>query len=146
MLEANRKLGGGFGGAVVGQDYEAAHALFAPSLAASTSAYDLEDAVQAKIDEISEIIGLGRSAHPGGYELAEVDATLEELRGPRPFDPPREIPAEVTGETYRGWVRVRFVPGEGGGVDIDAWFDVWLLVVDLGDGPRVGFLEIVDSD
>ena len=146
MSDVYRGLAARFADAIVDQDYEAAHALFAKGLAAAVSAYDLEDRIQGAIDEVSEIIGLESAAHPGAYSVTQAPATLEELRGPRPFDPPREIAADVTPETFRRWMRVRFTPGPGSPVEIDAWFDVWIVVVESASVPAVGYFEIVDAD
>lgn len=146
MLSAYRELAGRFGDAIVEQDYEAAWALFAPWLREAVSAYDLEDLVQAKIDEVAEIIGVSRSAHPGAYVTAEGEESLEDLRAARPLEPPRRIPAEVTLGNFRNWLRVRFTPGGAPGVEIDAWFDAWLLVVEAEDELRVGYLEVADAE
>jgi hypothetical protein len=146
MPERYRKLAAAFAEAIVSQDYEAAHGLFAPWLSAAVSADDLEDRVQTAIDEVSEIIGLTGSAHPGSFSVTPVDASLDELRAPRPFDPPRAIAPEVTPETYRAWMKVQFVPGPDSSVEIDAWFDVWLALAETDDGLAIGYVEVVDAD
>jgi hypothetical protein len=66
------------------------------------------------------------------------------LRRAPSWRPARAIPAEVTAENFRQWMSVQFLADDS--VEIDAWFDMWLAVVEVDGRNAIGYFELEDPD
>ena len=57
-----------------------------------------------------------------------------------------QIPEEITQENYRKRLVVEFTPSEEEEIDVDAWLDFWMIVVEEDGKMRIGYFEIEDPD
>jgi hypothetical protein len=144
MKQEHREFATRFADAIVAKDFDSAHGLLAPWLQREMSPADLQAVVEARLREMMEYAGTDELTYPVGYDVDGNSCTIADLREPRSWAPPRPIPPEVTPENFRQWACLQFLADEG--LDIDAWFDLWMIVVETDEGYGVGYFELEDPD
>jgi hypothetical protein len=105
---------------------------------------DLQELVEARLREMMEYAGCDELTYPVAYEVDGNICTLEDLQEPSSYAPPRPIPPDVTPENFRKWACIQFLADEE--VDIDAWFDLWAILVEADGRYGVGYFELEDPD
>ena len=144
MEDAHREFAGRFGDAILARDYEAAHALLAPWLRRELTPEGLREVIEARLREMMEYAGCDELTYPVGYDVDGNSSTVDDLREERSWAPPRPIPDEVTAENFRKWACIQFLADDD--VDIDAWFDLWMIMVESDGRYGVGYFELEDPD
>lgn len=129
------------GSAVVAEDFSAAHNMLADWLQHSITADDLRTRIVAKLRELADEWGFDETRCPKQCEVDEGDMSLAELRSEFP-----DLPPEVTDENFRQWASIQFLPGDDEKVELDAYFDWWLLLVEVEGRTAVGHFVIEDPD
>jgi flavodoxin len=147
MKEEYTEFAARFAQTIVDEDFEAAHALFAPWLQKEMSPGAFRAEVEKWLWEMNEIWGIEELIFPDAFEISHNSSTLEELRKKESWREPRKISDEVTEENFRQWMVIQFMPDETDErVELDGWFDFWFILVETGGGLRVGFFELADVD
>lgn len=144
--EQYREFAAGFARAVIAKDFTSAHRMLAAWLRPSVTAEGLARLIEEKVAEIAEANELEGELHPGSYEIDWNISSLQDLRGMPSYAEPRTIPAEVTEENYRQWMVIQFQPKEDEDLDIDAYLDFWIIVVEEGGEHKIGYYEIEYPD
>ena len=132
------------GAAVLARDFDAAHAMLAPWLQRETTPAGLRETIEARLREMMEYAGCDELTYPVGFDVDGNSSTVDDLRKERSWAPPRPIPAEVTPENFRKWACIQFLADDD--VDIDAWFDLWMIMVEVDGRYGVGYFELEDPD
>ena len=149
-MELNTEYRGfadGFAAAVVARDFDRAHGCLASWLGRTVSADELRRIVEDEVHVTAEAAGAPPDVFPATYEIGWNASTLASLREPRSYALVRAIAEEVTDENFRQWMKVQFQPGlDEDGLDIDAYFDLWMVVVDEDGRLAVGYFETTDPD
>ena len=74
-------------------------------------------------------------------ELREHDSP--EYAYGRPY---KRIPDEITEANFRKWMVIQFLPDEDAGIEFDAFYDFWFMLVEIDGRFRVGYYKIEDPD
>jgi hypothetical protein len=117
-----------FGDAVVESNFNAAASLLAPWLHKTFPPAKLKKFV---LDAMIE-----GAPEAGGVDVHRGSAHLQDLRKIR------TIPEDIKLENFRGWVCLQFVPGPDEETDFDFCYQLWVIVVELAEGMKVGYLEV----
>lgn len=140
IQEDCRKIAGEFAIAVIDANYAHAYAILAPWVQAQMSEAALQQSIDSMIGEIAQARNIPEPHRPIDYRLDVQNLSLNSLRGCGD----RTIPEEVTASNYRCWMTIQFVADEATG--LDAWFDFWCVMVQLPEGFRIGYFEIVEVE
>lgn len=152
MIESHQQSAAAFANAVIVQDYDAAHQMLAPWLQPVVSPARLREFVETELREVAEAAELDEMTYPSQFEIDGNSSTVDELRDLRSYRTSRrsndEIPPEVTRENFRQWLRITFMPSEAEQLelDVDAWLDFWLILVETDGALRIGYFELEDPD
>jgi hypothetical protein len=129
--------------AIIANDYAAADALLAPWLQGRTA---LREGVEARIRDMLVEWGIEEPIHPTACDLDGNSAiTVETLREPDWDDSIPDVPAELTDANFRYWMCLQFKPTEGE-VEFDAFFDLWIALVEHDGAIRGGYFKFTDPD
>jgi hypothetical protein len=142
LNKSYRKFAAQFAEAVIAKDFTTAHQMLAPWLRRSVTPQQLSRIIKEKVNEIAEANELGGDLHPGSYQIDWNISTLEDLRTPPSYGDERSIPAEVTDKNFRQWMVIQFQPKEEEELEIDAYLDWWMMVVEEGGEQKIGYYEI----
>jgi hypothetical protein len=129
-----------FAAAIINSDLPRAYSLLAPWVQAQMPEGALLQSIQSMISEVATARQCPEPHWPIDYRLDVQNLSLTNLRGCGD----RQIPEEVTPSNYRCWMAIQFVADEATG--LDAWFDFWCLVVQLPEGYRIGYFEMVEVE
>lgn len=152
--EAYKEFARRFAETILAHDYSSAHSMLASWLQPSVSPEQLQRLIETELREVAELAELEEMRYPAAYrvdenplsyeEWREVEERSQEYKGSRRCLP--QIPPEMTGENYRKRLVIEFTPGEDEEIDVDAWMDCWVIVVEDGGKLSIGYLEIEDPD
>jgi hypothetical protein len=146
MEERYRAFGEKFSAAIIAQDYANAHRMFAPWLQKKVSAEALRDSVEQQVSAMCEEWGVEEEIHPSECGVdGNAAMKVAHLREPDWDDSIPDVPAEVTDQNFRYWMSLQFMPKEGT-VEFDAFFDLWLALVENGGALQVGYYKFTDPD
>jgi hypothetical protein len=126
-----------FATAVMAEDYVKAHEQLAPWLQATYTSESLREAIQGQIHAAARTFHSDGPFTPVDYRLHVTEWTVEDVRGPN-----RELPAQVTEDSFHAWACIQFVADEATGRD--SWFDFWCVLCDTPQGVRIGYFEMQD--
>lgn len=129
-----------FGDAVVGRNFEAAVSLLAPWLRDEWTSASLETAIVDYLEELDYPTEFFISW--GVLNAAELRETTELERSYMTDLSP--VPPEITGENFKKWMVIKFVPPESS--EFDASFDFWFALVEVESDLAIGYFKIVDAD
>ena len=144
MDPSHRALGEAIAANVIARDYDTLHGSLAPWLQASTTPDSLREAIEARLTEMMEVAECDELTYPVGAVVDGNMCTIDDLRKAPSYGPAKVIPAEVTPDNFRKWMSVQFLADDE--VEIDAWFDMWIAVVDVDGRPAIGYFELEDPD
>ena len=147
MKEEYKNFAAEFAETIVAQDLQSAHAFLAPWLQAKMTQNDLRAAIEDKLLEMNEIWEIDELIYPADFTIRHNSSSLEFLREKPSWREARNIAPEVTGENFRQWMVIQFLPDEADErVELDGWFDFWFILVEHEGEFRIGFFEIEDVD
>ena len=147
MREEYTEFAEKFARTIVEEDFEAAHALFAPWLRAEISPAGFRAEIEKWLREMNEIWEIDELIFPDDFSVSHNSSTLESLKADPGWRAPRRISESVTDENFRGWMVIHFMPDEADErVELDGWFDFWFILVETGGELRIGFFELADVD
>lgn len=135
-----------FAEAIIAKDYAAAHRMLAPWLGRSITPARLAEMIEAEVKETADVNELDGDLHPRSYEIDSNICTLEDLKSPRSYAEDRSIPPEVTDNNFRQWMVIQFQPSEEEELDIDAYVDWWMILVEEDGEYKIGHFEMEDPD
>ncbi|MDB4956979.1 MAG: hypothetical protein JWO36_4548 [Myxococcales bacterium] len=142
MEDRYRAFGQKFSAAIIAKDDAAVQALLAPWLQVDA----LREAVDQHVRGMCQEWGIDEEIYPTECQLdGNVAIKVEHLREPDWDDSIPEIPEQLTDENFRYWMSLQFMPAEGA-VEFDAFFDLWLAVVEDDGGLRAGYYKFTDPD
>lgn len=129
--------------ALVAKDPEALDVLLAPWVPVQ----DTIDALAAQVASLAEEWELDPSAHwPSVFQLDSNGMDFESYKNAVSDYPPlTSIPDQITADNYVGWHVIKF-ENDDDSLDIDAWTDAWLTVVEVAGSLYAGTIEFVDPD
>ena len=132
---------------IVDEDFEAAHALFAPWLQEEISPAEFRAVIEKWLWEMNEIWEIDELIFPDEFRVDGNSSDLASLKEQTDWREPRQISDRVTDENFRQWMMIEFMPDEADErVELDGWFDFWFILVETGGELRVGFFELTDVD
>lgn len=150
MEEAYKQFAGAFAHSIIRLDYSAAHKMLAPWLQDEITPERLRQFVETELKEVAEGFELAEIIYPKAYNVDGNSCSLADLSEPRSHVTSRRsneaIPPEVTVENFRKWMVVQFTPTPEDEMEIDAWFDFWMMLVEIEGEYRLGYFEIEDPD
>jgi hypothetical protein len=146
LKKSHRDFAGRFARAIIAKDYAAAHRMLAPWLQRSLTPARLAEVIEAEVKEIADINEIGADVHPKTYQIDSNICTLEDLKGFRSYAEDRIIAPEVTDENFRKWMVIQFQPSEDEELDVDAYLDWWMILVEQDGEYSIGYFEIEDPD
>jgi hypothetical protein len=146
LKQEYREFAERFASAIVVRDFTSAHAMLAPWLQRSMTADGLARMIQNEVQETAEINEIEGELHPGTYEIDSNSCSLQDLQEPRSYAKDRDIAPEVTAENFRQWMVIQFQPAEDEDLEIDAYVDFWMIVVEIGGEYKIGYFEMEDPD
>lgn len=129
--------------ALIAKDHEALDVLLAPWVPVQGTL----EALTKQVASTAEMWDLDPSAHwpteftldTNGMDYATyVDSVSEYL-------PLSSIPDQINEDNYVGWHAIKFGNADDD-LDIDAWADAWLTVVEIAGGYYAGTIEFIDPD
>ena len=141
-----RAFGTDLGRRIVAREWPAVHAMLAPWLRVTWSANQVqrffEDEYRATLDA-NQVEGLHYPEYPepdlGGNGFTKAT----QLREPMSFagGKVRDIPAEVTDDNVRYWMKLQLQCSDGQMelLGFDTFCEVWMAVVQTTEGLRVGY-------
>ena len=132
MEDRFRAFGTSLSRAIIDKDYAAAEQLLAPWLSVSA----LRDGVDDRIRQMCEEWAVGPTLYPADCALK-----LEYLRD----DDEHVLPPQLTDDNFKYWLSMQFVPAEGA-AEFDAFFDLWIAIVEHDGALRAGYLWFTDPD
>jgi hypothetical protein len=141
-----------FAKTLIDGDYAAAHALLTPWLQQQVTAAQLESIIKKEfiadlapvdfavsgndstLDELRE--------HYAEYHENDASRTLATVESFGDWGPPSiHIADEITPANYRQWLSIELTPEEDNEFGLDFILRLWLIVVEVEGGMRVGHLE-----
>jgi hypothetical protein len=138
MEDRYRAFGTSLSRAIIDKNYAAAEALLAPWLSVAA----LREGVDGRIREMCEEWAVESPLYPAGCDLDGNGALkLEYLRD----DDEHVLPAQLTDDNFRYWLSLQFLPAEGE-AEFDAFFDLWVAIVEHEGTLRAGYLWFTDPD
>lgn len=148
MQEEVKAFGQALGRAIVGRDFAAAHGMLAPWLQNNMTPADLQQQIEGECAEFMALYELSEDTplYPADFTLDGNSCTLEDLKAEPSYREGRSIPPEVTTENFRKWMVIEFLPDPEEEREFDAYFDWWMIAVDVIGQLKVGYYEIEDPD
>jgi hypothetical protein len=145
------EFGESFAKLVIERDFDGAVGLFAPWLQNDVAPEDFRNELDGEVAAMAREWEMETPANPGDFDVDWNPLSLAELREydtpehsyGRPYKP---IPAEVTEADFRKWMVIQFMPAEDSGVEFDAFYDFWFMLVETDGALRVGYYKIEDPD
>lgn len=131
MKERMEDYAGQFASAIITHDYDAATVMLAPWLQAEIDPMMLKHLVHCAGCMLPP---------PRAFELDGNNCTLGQLRANAGLP----IPDEITFQNFLKWMCIQFLPDPATGHD--ACFDLWMVMVNLGGAPRIGYIEFAETD
>jgi hypothetical protein len=135
-----------FADRIVARDFAGAHGALAPWLRAEVSPDDLAATIDAEVQLTREACGESDECKPETYEIDWNSISLASLKEHRSVAPLPSVSDEITDDNFRNWVCVQLMPSEEGVWELDAFVDMWLMVVALDTGYAVGYYEMLEPD
>jgi hypothetical protein len=135
-----------FAEAIVEKDYEAAHRCFAAWLRDAVTVDAFREIVEREVRETLEANDMPATLHPADYRVGWNASTLDELKDADSWAPGRDIPEEITPDNFRQWLHVLLQPDADEESEIDAYTDVWMIVVETARGHEIGYFEVAEPD
>jgi hypothetical protein len=146
MEASYRAFGEKFSAAIIAKDYASAHMLLAPWLKKKVTPEKLREEIEQHVREMCKVWSVEDAIHPAACDLdGNSSIDVEGLREPDLDNSVPDIPAEVTDANYRYWMCQQFKPAEGA-VEFDAFFDLWLALVEHEGALRIGYYKFTDPD
>ena len=146
MEPSYRAFGEKFSAAIIAKDYASAHALLGPWLQKNVAPDQLREEIEQHVREMCLVWNVSEAIHPAVCDLdGNSSMDSEGLREPDSDGAIPDVPAEVTDDNYRYWMCQQFKPAEGA-VEFDAFFDLWLALVEHEGALRVGYYRFTDPD
>jgi hypothetical protein len=129
--------------ALISKDHEALDVLLAPWVPVQ----GVLDELSAQVASTVEMWELDPSEHwPDTFRLDSNSMDFETyVDSVSEFPPLTAIPPQITAENYVGW-HVICLGNDDDSLDIDAWADAWLTVVEIVGGHYAGTIEFIDPD
>ena len=150
MEEAYQQFADAFADSIVRLDYSAAHKMLAPWLQDEITPERLRQFVETELKEVAAGFDLEEIIYPKAYQTDGNSSSLDDLRKDRSYVTSRRsnesVPAEVTAENFRKWMAIQFTPAPEDELDVDAWFDFWMMLVEVDGEYRIGYFEFEDPD
>jgi flavodoxin len=147
MKEEYREFAEQFAQAIVDEDFQMAHACFAPWLQKEIPPDRFRAQIEKWLWEINEVWEIQELIFPDEFSVSYNSSTLESLKQDSDWRKPRRISEEITDENFRQWMVIHFMPDElDERVELDGWVDFWFMLVETGGELRVGFFELADVD
>lgn len=99
------------------------------------------DDLQKKLEDEYRCTLQGELHYPSVPYVSGNRSTLEDLREPKDGGRCRPIPAEVTPDNFRQWMTIQLQCSEeqADELEVDFLAELWLIVVELPEGLRVGY-------
>ena len=126
----------------ISRDWVKVHQLLAPWLRARSSASDVQEFFESDYANTLRANDIQDLHFP---EIAQIDgnsSSLSSLREAPSWQPRgRPIPEEVNEANFRQWMNIQLKCSESQAEELDLDFltDIWLVVVELEEGLRVGY-------
>ncbi len=133
-----------FAESIIARNYEHAHRILAPWLRDIVTSSGLQEVIEERLQDMMQYAGCHELTYPIGYSVDGNSVDLDDLREPDPGEAPRQLPPELTVENFRKWACIQFLAGDD--LDIDAWFDLWIALIELNGRCLVGYFELADPD
>lgn len=146
MLEEYRNFAEQFAQAIVAKDFAIAQQMLAPWLQPFITPEALEQIIQTEVAETLAINEIKGDYFPRSYEIDGNSCTLDDLKELSSYREPRNIAPQITPENFRQWLVIQFQTSEEEGLEIDAYVDMWMIIVALDGSYKVGYFEMEDSD
>ncbi|HEX8891304.1 MAG TPA: hypothetical protein VF779_19305 [Pyrinomonadaceae bacterium] len=150
MEEAYKQFADAFAHSILRLDFSAAHKMLAPWLKDEITPERLRLFVETELKEVAAGFDLEEIIYPKAYHADGNSCSLDDLRSARSYITSRRsnesIPTEVTEENFRKWMVIQFTPAPEGELEMDAWFDFWMMLVEVGGEYRIGYFEFEDPD
>ncbi|HEY7543268.1 MAG TPA: hypothetical protein VID27_00205 [Blastocatellia bacterium] len=154
LKPAYRKFAEEFAAKINAQDFEAAHRFFAPWLRDGIAPEHLQEMVESELRETADAAGLEELVYPKTFRVDSNSCTIDDLREIKKREyaygrrDRRAIPDEITADNFRQWTVIQFMPAEGedAELDVDAWFDFWMALVEIEGEYKIGYFEFEDPD
>lgn len=157
LKDTYRELGQTFAKVIIARDYALAHSMFAPWLQQQVSVADLKGYIEAELQDVAQVWELEEPLHPGAYEI-DWNETLP-FEGLQAHDTRRRaepglynsrpsdlfLSPQLNQQNFRIWMVVVFLPLEGE-AEFDAYFDMWMAVVEVDGQCKIGYFELSDPD
>lgn len=124
------------------RDWERVRELLAPWLRARFGASDVQAFFERDYARTLSLRGVRGLHHPQLAEVSDNSVTLAYLRTPPSWKPSgRAIPVEVNDANFRRWMKIQLQcsDSQADELRLDYLSDVWLIVVELEEGLRVGY-------
>lgn len=129
-------------------EYFAAQKAFASWVQISPE--QLKEFIENELCEMVEVWEFDEIIRPAKFRIGGGVSSIEDLRQPHTYSPEarssENFPSEITEEHFRAWMVITFLPAEEQELDLDAWFDFWLALVEENDELKIGYFEITDAD
>ena len=141
-----------FATSIIDDDYEAAHELLAPWLAAQVTPKELEAILVrqffADVKPVDFLIAGNDSTlaelreHYREYHKGDTTRSLASVEVFGEWGPPSiHIDEHITLANFRGWMSIDLTPELDDPSGLDYLLRLWLIVVDINGEMRIGFLE-----
>jgi hypothetical protein len=146
------KLASDFAGALVEDDYDAAHALLAPWLQQQVTAAQLRSIIKkeffADLAPVDFVVSGNDSTlaelreHYAEYHKNDATRTLVTAESFGDWGPPSiHIADEITPANFRQWLSIDLTPELENEFGLDFILRLWLIVVDIDGAMRIGHVE-----
>lgn len=142
MDEQVSAFGHALAGAALERKWDAVHGMLAPWLQARYSVTDVQAFFESDYLRLLAGSGISELAYPAVPYVSGNPSSLESLREKKSWLPrPRPIPVEVTDANFRQWMKLQLLCSEEQAqqLDLDYLTELWLIVVEIPDGLRVGY-------
>lgn len=151
MEGAYQQFADAFAQSIIRLDYSAAHKMLAPWLQDEMTPERLRLFVETELKEVAAGFDLEEIVYPKAYRTDGNSCSLDDLlREQHSHVTSRRsnesVPAEVTEENFRKWMAIQFTPAPEDEMDVDAWFDFWMMIVEVDGEYRIGYFEFEDPD
>lgn len=129
--------------ALIAKDHEALDVLLAPWVPVQATL----DELTAQVASTAEMWDLDPSEHwPDEFTLdsngMDYDTYVDSVSD---YPPLQSIPPQINADNYVGWHVIK-LGNDNDSLDIDAWADAWLTVVEIAGGHYAGTIEFIDPD
>lgn len=131
---------------IIHRDFVPAHHFLAPWLKETISPDTLQTEIDLEIQATLEACGEREECQPQAFEIDWNSSLLASLRADRSFAPNRSIDEQITNDNFKHWICIQFQPTQDQPWELDAFFDLWLIIVALDTGLAIGYYEILEPD